>query len=359
MTVGLLFFNQGFYIYIYIYIYIYYSLSDIAVSWNIYSTFCFVLGCPDRSEWCNDGGRNNGTIALILKHLKYPINYYATVQRVLKNILAAWDEGEDYDPKRKAGTGGKNVMIDRKGEEAQIAVDLYEFNTLSVVDVADNLNIERKLSGLPEVGVSSVYNFFKALTTKRTAIGKTKQGAESSKAWAEARVAITAQWLVRGGEYSDNDKYQKLLDDHFQGVCPTWLDRDVLRRDYAIDLKKGICYFDEKHIKQQVGGFGLRTFRFRFKRNKETGALDEENGTFLDVGRDDKVLQMKYSNEFRAGFGTAIRLNPVTDVREGIVLPIFDYTSKLLDYVGKFEEAKEKERKKVLLFVILFLGTSV
>ena len=84
-------------------------------------------------------------------------------------------------------------MIDRKGEEAQIAVDLYEFNTLSVVDVADNLNIERKLRGFSELGVSSVYNLFKALTTKRTAIGKTKQGAEISQVWAEARVAITAQ----------------------------------------------------------------------------------------------------------------------------------------------------------------------
>ena len=57
-----------------------------------------------------------------------------------------------------------------------MAVDLYEFQGLTVVVVAYNLNIERKLKGLPDVGVSAVYSFFQRLTSKKTAVGKSKQG---------------------------------------------------------------------------------------------------------------------------------------------------------------------------------------
>ena len=56
---------------------------------------------------------------------------------------------------------------------------------------------------------------------------------------------------------------------------------------------------------------------------------------------------MKYFNEYRAGFGSAVRLNPDTQEREGVVLPPFVYSEKILEYVGKYEALMEEQRKYV------------
>ena len=228
-----------------------------------------------------------------------------------------------------------------------MACDLYELTGLSISDVATTLNAERSVKDLEAVGVSSVYSLFQRMKCKKSAVGKAKQGGGKSVQWALARKNLVAHWLVRSGAFDDDVKYKNLLDTHFDGTCPgDWLDREKAK-DFPIDVN-AIAYWDEKHFCQQIGGFGTRKFRYKFPRNKETGALDDVQGTYLsDNGDEDAILRMKYTNEFRAAFGTAVRINPETGDLEAIPLKYWEYTKCLLQYVDKCDKAYDAQRKKV------------
>ena len=56
---------------------------------------------------------------------------------------------------------------------------------------------------------------------------------------------------------------------------------------------------------------------------------------------------MKFANEFRAGFGTGIRINRISKQREALPLPHFEYTGCLLQYVDKCDQAYEAQRQAV------------
>ena len=72
---------------------------------------------------------------------------------------------------------------------------------------------------------------------------------------------------------------------------------------------------------------------------------------------EDAVLRMKYTNEFRAAFGTGIRINPITGEREAVPLKYFEYTGCLLQYVDKCEKAYEAQRVDIKTSISAKAGT--
>ena len=235
------------------------------------------FGCPVQDEWAD-----TGFVTQVVKHLNLPLTWYGTVKSTLHDIINQWNAGQDYVFQRKTlngGSGGKNKCITVASVDGKKAVNLHEYNNLSVKDITIHLNINQRERGLPEYGDSAVYTFLNRLKKKTSSVGSTKQGNNKSEAWTRARVHIVCQTLARGSVWHNDDpdsmrRFEDMLGTHFEGVCPDWLNLEVLQRDFPVDLKNGVCYFDEKHFRQQIGGFGNRSVRVRYPRNNE-GEHDE------------------------------------------------------------------------------------
>ncbi len=104
-----------------------------------------------------------------------------------------------------------------------------------------------------------------------------------------------------------------------------------------IDIKK-VVWFDEKHIAQEVGGFGNKRNRLRFKRDID-GNIDLVNGKYAEETEQDKKLHFKYTNEYRATLGV---------VWGGKCLKPFNYSSmKLVITAGLADALTLKEIARV------------
>ena len=80
-----------------------------------------VLEAPPKEEWKGP----DGTIAIILDQLHIPHGSYNSVKQVLRDVDAAAERGEDYNPAQRA-SGGQNKMIEHGSEDEQIIADQME-----------------------------------------------------------------------------------------------------------------------------------------------------------------------------------------------------------------------------------------
>ena len=160
-------------------------------------------------------------------------------------------------------------MIKADSAEAFKVLDSAEKNNMSYFEIACTINNEREKQkdriNFPLVGPSAIASLIKRCDPKKTRIGTRKQGKiDPTSVWSIARLNSFSQFLVRCGYYSTDKDFNELIQTSFGGTCPHWLKRETIKeKNLSIDIKK-VVWFDEKHIAQQVGGFGNKRNRLRF-----------------------------------------------------------------------------------------------
>jgi hypothetical protein len=173
---------------------------------------------------------------------------------------------------------------------------------------------------------------------------KRKQGDLSvNSEWAKARLNLCAHLGVRMGLYKDDSLYKNMVEDHFGkklsgGVQSIWKDvtklipiHDWLNREmcaqYAIDIER-VAWYDEKHIKQQIGGLGKRKSYVVYPRNNK-GVVDVSDGKYPEEQK--CVLNTKFSDQFCGLFGVAVKDTV------GKVLPSWYYSDCNLNSIKTYQ----------------------
>jgi hypothetical protein len=145
-------------------------------------------------------------------------------------------------------------------------------------------------------------------------------------AWTVARKGWIAQLLIRFGEMSD-EKLETLKVD---GILPPYFRIENLT---SLTLDQ-IAWFDETH-KKVVIGMG-KDFQTKFRRD-EHGNLDP-NGTVGDLL---PTMKVKYPEEVRLMLGLSMKDG------NGVRLPLFNYTSKIILTQKDYLHQEEKEMRRV------------
>jgi hypothetical protein len=297
-------------------------VEDETIRYWIFAQYCGVLCAPDSDEW-EDFAGEKGTISLIEEAgtgLKDSYLFRKQIRRILHKIKKCWENGDDYCPKKDASKSGRPPAIGLNSAVANMIADLHEKAHMSVAMITIMLNECKETN--PDKTVykdCQVYSCIRRMKPLIKSFRKRKQGDLSvNSAWAQARLNVSAHLGVRMGLYKDDVVYKTMIEDHFgkrmsSGVMAIWKSEkdlipihDWLNRElcaqYAIDIER-VAWYDEKHIKQQIGGLGKRKCYYKYPRN-EQGLVDCENGTYSEEQK--CVLNTKFSDQFCGLFGVAI-----------------------------------------------------
>ena len=254
-----------------------------------------------------------------LGRVKYRTLFRRRIRRVLTKIRECWDDGADYCPKNNTSSG-RPPKIEVNSAVANMIADLHEKNHLSVAMITHLLNINKIVNPNKTVYRDcQVYSCINRMKPLRRAFHKRKQGDLSvNSAWAKARFNLCAHLGVRMGLYKDDASYKSMVEVHFgkklkagekiwkdeSKLVPIydWLNREMCAK-FAIDVER-VAWYDEKHVKQQIGGLGKRDTYVVYPRN-EKKVVDLEHGVYPDVKK--CVVNTKFSDQFCGLFGVAVK----------------------------------------------------
>jgi hypothetical protein len=287
--------------------------------------FLDVHDCPPTDKW--DG--ENGVVKQISEVLGITINGRKNVKKTMNDIMCCIATNEPFTGERLFRNTRASKLIPPGSYEQELIADCIEMG-LSFSVTHHIVNEHRREENGVLVGRDAVWRTVKRLNPVVQKTPRSSQGnTDATSGWAIARKNWVAQLLIRLGRMPDDELETLKVD----GVLPDHFNIDKLTK---LSIPQ-MSWFDETHRKVTIG-IGA-DFQTKFRRD-ENGNLDP-NGTISGPPR--THMKVKFPEEVRVMPGVTV--NPVTG--DGVRLPIFSYTSKVVHTIKDYEEQKKKELKRV------------
>jgi len=300
------------------------------------------FGAPEEGEW-DDFHPTSSLPTLIMRLLGIPAGSRGSVVKAMRDIHEANEAGELYDPSKgiKAGRGRK-ALIEDLTPQAEVVYRSME-SGLSLGNTLTLVNQWRRVRSMPPLSYGALQRFVKASQVMVLEKRHTKKSGKDDKTtnWAVARLAFCKQLLRQLAK-----AVRMLAAAHGTGGGATYVAAEDGDDKQQADLERplhvdGIVYWDEHH----------RQIRLGHSSKYEARVRRDANGDFSASGSLPKKMDttsVKYPDEARGAFGCCIRTDSQTGVREGVRLPVFNYTGQWLHGIKRWNEEFEKERKRVL-----------
>ena len=298
------------------------------------------FGAVEESEW-GDFHPTSSLPTVIMRMLNIPDGSRKSVVKTMRDIHTAHKAGELYDSSADIKGGrGRKALIEDETPQADVVYRSME-SGLSLGNTLILVNQWRRLRSMGPLSYGALQRFVQESKVMVLERRQTKKSGKQDKTsmWATARCAFcqqldrqvnkalrirSAAHGTRGADYvadedGDDEEQAKL-------ECPFYLD--------------GVGYFDEHHREVRFGHpskFEVRIRRDKSGRCSASGELPPRKPT----------TTVKYPDEARGCFGCCIRTNRIGD-KEGVRLPVFNYTGQWLYGIKRWGEEFEKERLRVI-----------
>ena len=169
------------------------------VRYSIYYFWAHDLDAPHEEHWNGKGG----TIALIRKSLKMPINCRFKIRRTLREIMRCLRLGLPFDGNLHSDSMGRKVLINPGSVEETLIANWMEqhcgFRMTTML-----VNEHRRQQGDERVSVWAVMSAFYRLKPKINLIEKVQSGGLNP-AWIQASYNISKQMQIMLGRISDDE----------------------------------------------------------------------------------------------------------------------------------------------------------
>ena len=299
------------------------------------------FGAPPEEEWddhhrvLNKDQETTRCISLpsvIMRMLNIPVGSKQSVVNTMRNIFQAYYNKELYDPSQAIKGGrGRKALIDDLTPQAEVVYRSME-SGLSLGNTVILVNQWRRARSLDPLSYGALQFFVKNSSVMHVEKRGTKKSGKQDKTmgWCKARFAFCKQ-LER--QLKKAKRIQQTHDHGTRGDV-TYVaredgdDKDQADKELPLHLD-GIVFWDEHHRKVRFGH--ASKYETRLRRDKNGNFATKEDGGELPSKM--PTTTTKFCDEARGSFGCCIRT--LNGKKEGIRLPVFDYTGQVSKPLSK------------------------
>ena len=299
------------------------------------------FGAVEEREW-GDFHPTSSLPTIIMRLLNIPDGSRDSVVKAMRDIHTAHEAGELYDPSAGTKEGrGRKALIEDETPQAGVVYRSME-GGLSLGNTLILVNQWRRVRSMDPLSYGALQRFVHDSKVMVLEKRQTKKSGKLDKTsnWATARLAFCQQLLrqiikalrIRGAAHGTRGADYVAAEDGDDE------EQAKLERPLYLD---GVGYWDEHHRQVRFGHaskFEVRIRRDSSGRCSASGELPKRKPT----------TTVKYPDEARGCFGCCIRTNRIGDEKEGVRLPVFNYTGQWLYGIKRWDEEFEAERKRVI-----------
>ena len=305
------------------------------------------FGAPPPEEWddhhrvLNKDQETARCISLptvIMRMLNIPAGSKQSVEKAMHDIFRAHHNNELYGPSKSVKEGrGRKPLIDDLTPQAEVVYRTME-SGLSLGNTVVLVNQWRRARGMDPLSYGALQYFVKRSSVMEVEKRGTKKSGkeDKTKAWSMARLAFCKQ-LER-----QLRKAKRIQETHAHGTRGdvTYVaredgdDKEQAKLELPLHLD-GTVFWDGHHRKVRFGH--ASKYETRIRRDKHGNYATEQGGG--DLPKKKPTTTAKFCDEARGSFGCCIRT--VNGKKEGIRLPVFDYTGQVSSPLTKSANPKE------------------